>query len=229
MIVDLFNKPFVGAVVGDAHSGKSNMIYYIIDELQNSYSFSLYVYGLRNEIIGATEIHSIDELEKIKDSVIIIDEFFSLLDLEDRRKKMQVERTLRLLFHNNNIILLAGLPENFKKFISAKINIVFCKQVTLDDFINGSKMKRDILKYSGEERGSSVLNIPKNKCLVYDGNHYSKFDVPYIEKMDSKRNNVPIFLEKVPQNVHGSVTSDNTKNGKVSSSDIKKASQEGKE
>lgn len=205
MIIDLFNKPFVGAIVGDANSGKSNMIYHIINELQNSYNFNLHIFGLRYNIEGANKIFSIDELEKIKNSVILLDEFFSLLDLEDRRKKTQIERTLRLLFHNNNIILLAGLPENFKKFISAKVTVIFYKQVTVEDFINGSSIKRNIMKYSGDERGSSVLNMGKDECLIYDGNNYKKINVPYIESKDSKRNNVPIFLEKVPQNVHENV------------------------
>lgn len=205
-MIELFKKPFIGGIIGDANSGKSNLIYYILQELQKNYKFNLFTFGLKYDIKGANKIYSIDELEKIKDSFIVLDEFFSLLDLEDRRKKVQIERTLRLLFHNNNIIILAGLPLNFKKFISAKITLTFYQKVTFEDFINGSSVKKNILKYHGDERGSSVLDLRANECIIYDSNHYKKYNIPYIEEKDSKRNNLPIFLDKnvsknVPKNV----------------------------
>lgn len=195
-ILNLFKTPFIGAIIGDANSGKSNLIYHLIDELNKNYSFNLYTYGLRFNIDGAVEIFSTDELEKIKNSVIFLDEFCSLFDLDDRRKRIQIERTLRLLFHNNNIIILSGLPENFKKFISAKINIIFYKSVTFEDFINGSSVKKNILNYNGNERGSSILDLNKSGCLIYNGNHYQKYEIPYIEDKDSKKNNVQIFVHK---------------------------------
>lgn len=191
-----FKKPFIGAIIGDAHTGKSNLGYHLIEQLQKNYKFNLFVYGFKYDFQGATRINSIDELEKIKDSVIILDEFADLFDLRDRNKKVQIERTLRLLFHRNNIIILMGLPENFKKFIAAKVNKFFYQQVTFDDFINGSKAKKTILKYSGEERGSSILNLGKNECIVFDGKHYRKHNIPYLESKDSKRENVDIFVEK---------------------------------
>ncbi|MHA1690010.1 MAG: hypothetical protein ACTSU7_00100 [Candidatus Heimdallarchaeaceae archaeon] len=200
--LDLFTKPSLIALIGDTHTGKSNMIYHTINALQHSHKFQLFVYGLRCHVKDAKEIHSIDELELIKDSVIIVDEFFSLFDLEDRKNKTKVERTLRMLFHNNNILILAGLPENFKKFISAKVHKVIYKKVTFEDFINGSSLKRNVLKYQGAERGSSILNLMQNECLVYDGKHYEKYHVPYIEDKDSKKDNVDILVPKsVPKNV----------------------------
>ena len=125
-----------------------------------------------------------------------MDEFCDIFDLLDRRKKSQIERTLRLLFHNNNIIILGGLPENFKKFISAKIKVIFYKQVTFDDFINGSKVKKHLMNYHGAERGSSVLNLDKQDCIIFDGEHYTNYEVPYVESKDSKRNNVKILVNK---------------------------------
>jgi len=195
-ITDLFNSPFVGGIIGDTNSGKSNLIYHIIEELNNKFEFKLFTYGLKYDIKGANSIYSMDELEKIKDSVIFIDEFFSLFNLDDRRNKSQAERTLRLLHHNNNIIILCGLPGNFKKFISAKINIILYKQVTFEDFINGSSVKKNVLKYMGERRGSSVLNLNKNECLIYDGEHYCINEIPYIKGKDSKRENVPILVTR---------------------------------
>lgn len=196
-LTSLFNKPFVGAIIGDAHTGKSNLMYHIINELSDSYTFNLYTFGLKSDIPGAKKVYSVDEIEKIKDSVIFLDEFCDIFDLDDRHNKIMVERTLRLLFHNNNIIILCGLPENYKKFISAKISIIFYKKCTFEDFINGSSVKKNILKYHGEERGSSVLHLDNNKCLIFDGEHYKNYSIPYLPENDSKKNNVSIFVEKI--------------------------------
>jgi len=196
MIKTLFKNPFVGAVIGDAHTGKSNLLYHIIEELDSHYNFNLYTYGLKSDLKGANKIYSLDELEKIKDSVIFLDEFYDLFDLEDRHNKTIAERTLRLLFHNNNIIILCGLPENYKKFIAAKIKVIFYKQCTFEDFINGSSVKKNVLKYHGVSRGSSLLHLGQDECLIYDGEHYRDYKIPYLSKRDSKRNNVKILVRK---------------------------------
>jgi hypothetical protein len=103
---------------------------------------------------------------------------------------------LRLINHNNNIILLSGLPGNYKKFVSAKINKYIFKKCRYDDFINGSTAKKRALSYRGCEAGSSLLNLNKNEALVFDGEHYNKIIIPYMEDYDSKAHNVPIIVHK---------------------------------
>lgn len=191
----IFKEPSIYAIIGDPNSGKSMLVYNLIEELKKEYTFSLVTYGLRNEIKESKEIHSINELEQIKNSIIFMDEFFTLFDLEDRKKRNQIENSLRLIYHNNNILVLVGLPENFKKFISAKVNVIFYKAVNFFDFINGSNVKRLILDYNGLERGSTLLNIGKDEVIVYDGS-YRKYQNEYLKQYDTKLNNVPIFVEK---------------------------------
>lgn len=200
-----FKTPSVISIVGDPNTCKSNLIYHIIETLKKEGKFNLYAFGLRYNI--GTQINSIDELEKIEDSIIILDEFFSLLDLDDRKKKKQIENTLRLIFHNNNILILCGVAENFKKFLSNKINYVFFNQVTYGDFINGSRIKKIALNYRGAESGSNILKLKKGETLFFDGNHYNKLNIPYLAKYDSKANNKVILnvvknvVKSVPKNV----------------------------
>ncbi len=167
-LTKLFDKPKIIGVCSDVNEGKSMTLYYLIQFLKENFEFDLYSYGLRLSV-NEQKIHSIEELEKISDSVVVIDEFFTLLDLEDRKKRRHIENTLRLIHHNNNILILAGVPENFKKFISAKLSVIFFKRITLGDFINGSRMKNVCLNYNGIEMGSSVLNLKVNEALVFDG------------------------------------------------------------
>jgi hypothetical protein len=198
----IFVKPKVMAVIGDINEGKSNLLYFLIDELKRAYSFKLYAFGLKNEVVGAIPIYTVQELESCKDSIIVIDELFSLFDVDNRKIKAQIEKTLRLIHHNNNILILCGVSENFKKFLSAKINVFFYKKTTIADLINGSRVKNVLMNYSGVERGSVLLNIPKEKVLFYDGEHYYLQNVPYMKKYDTKIKNVDIIVPKnVPKKV----------------------------
>ena len=196
-MINLFNKPKIIAIVGNPNEAKSNLIYYLIDKLKNNFKFNLYYFGLRSHIDG-NQINSVKELEQIKSSIIFIDEFNSLFNLEDRKQKLAIENTLRMIFHNNNILILSGLPNNYKKFLSAKINVFIYKKIFYDDLINGSKVKKIINDYNDTEniKGSSVLNLPKNFALVYDGNNYRLFKIPYMEKYDTKKDNQSILVKK---------------------------------
>lgn len=195
-IINLFGSPKIIGIVADVNNGKSNLLYDIIIELKENKAFNLYTYGLRNDLGDVEQkIYSIQELEMIKNSVIICDEFFTLFDLDNRKKKRMIENTLRLIHHNNNILVLVGLPENFKKFISAKIEIVFFKKCTLADFIQGSKIKDTVMSYKGAELGSTVLNINIDDTLIFDGKHYHIDKVKYHKNFDTKRDNEPILKE----------------------------------
>jgi hypothetical protein len=195
-LLNLFLEPGLYGLIGDANSAKSNTIYFIIQEFMKKYDFELYTYGLRMDILGATKIHQVAQLERIRDSFIIIDEFTSLMDVENRKIRNQIEASLRLIYHNNNRLLLSGLPENYKKFLSSKLQAVIFKRCLLADLINGSRAKELAVTYKGYELGSAVLDVPQNKALVYDGNFYYNVEIPYIPAGDSKAKNKNIFVEK---------------------------------
>ncbi len=212
----LFNKPKLIGVVADVNQGKSMLLYHILEELSLSSKFKLYTYGLRLKIKGSRQIFSVSELEQLRDSIIIIDELSSLFDLDNRKIKKQIENTLRLINHNNNILVLCGTPENFKKFLSAKLDLMFYKKTTIADFINGSRIKNVLTNYKGNERGAEMLNLKINEALFFDGNHYEVFNVPYLEQYDSKRDNKTILTPKiisVPKSISTNVLKKSKKRG----------------
>lgn len=194
-LLELFKSPKLIGVIADANNGKSNMLYWAIKTMQERYSFKLYSYGLRVSL-GEQKIYSVEELEVIHNSVIIVDEFANMFDIDDRKEKKQIEKTLRLIFHNNNVVLLCGLPENMKKFIASKFDAMIFKKCSLSDFINGSRVKKVALNYEGQEQGAAVLNLPIDTALVYDGTHYTHVHVPYLPETDTKRNNESILQKR---------------------------------
>jgi len=195
-LIELFDKPKIISVVADVNSGKSMLLYHIVETLRKQAEFSLYTYGFRIPLNFAKEIYSVEELEQIENSLIIIDETFSLFDLGNRKNKKAVENTLRLINHNNNILVLCMVPENVKKFLASKIDILFFKKCTIPDFINGSMVKRIVDSYSGYERGTTILGVKIDEALIFDGKHYHKINVPYYEKYDSKADNENILKPK---------------------------------
>lgn len=192
MLLELFQTPKLIGLVSDANAGKSNLLYWTIKSLQERYTFKLYSYGLR-VYLGEQKIFSVEELEIIRDSVIVIDEFASLFDVDDRKEKKQIERTLRLIYHNNNVVVFSGLPENYKKFIASKLNSIIYKKCALKDFINGSRVKAVAMNYEGQEQGAAVLNVPVDTAIVYDGTHYTHVKVPHMTEFDTKASNTNIL------------------------------------
>ena len=203
----LFEKPKVACIVGDINTGKSNLIYDLVTELREYSRFKLITYGLRNHLPYAKEIYSIEELENVKNSIIIIDELFSLWDLDNRKVKRQIENSLRLIHHNNNILILCAVPENLKKFLSAKITLYFFKKCTISDLINGSSVKNIVCSYRGAEMGNTILNLPINESLIWetDKGFMKLKGIKYYRDFDTKKDNAKLFSQRREKSVTESV------------------------
>lgn len=201
LIKTLFSKPKIILLIANVNEGKSMVLYHLYNLLKKTMDFDLVSYGLKVDL-GEKKIYSVEQLENQQNKLIFGDEILNLFDLEDRKSKKQIEKTLRLVNHKNNVLILAGLPENMKKFLSAKADMIIFKKCSFDDFINGSKTKRVCLNYKGSESGSSVLNLDKDMAILWDGEDYHKLDIPYYKEFDTKFENVPII---VPKNIHKNV------------------------
>lgn len=205
LIPKLFDKGKLIGVCADVDQGKSNLIYAIINELKTKWMFNennLYSYALP-VWVGEQKIKSVEELELIQNSVIILDEFFMFLDLDDRKKVKQLAAMMQRVKHANNVVIMCGLPFNFNKFISSQLEIKIYKQTTLKNLINGSPMKDVITSYTGSEKGSSILRLDKNQALVYGIKnektgipHYQIANVPHMKEYDVKRLLQPILVSR---------------------------------
>lgn len=195
-IKDVFNKPKIIGIVANVNEGKSMLTYNLIESLTAAGKFRLATYGLRCDIKGAKKIKSTAQLERLTGTIIFIDEFFSLFDLDNRKEKRNIERTLRLINHKNNILVLIGLGDNFKKYIASKLDMIFFKRVSFDNLINGSLVKNAILGYKGEELGSTLMDLAVDETVLYDCSTFDFTDVlkiSYLEQYDSKRDNEPLI------------------------------------
>jgi hypothetical protein len=205
--MDILEKPDIRSigVLADIHQGKTNLIQCAIKSIREKYVAKMYSYGLPTHNEGVVKINSIEELEKITNSWIFIDEFPSLFSLSNRRQIELFERSMSLVFQANvnNRILICGHPHSFNKFLGALLQIMIFKQITLSDLIQRSPTERVIAAYSSDmgsivQKGSRVLAMPKNIALVYDAvtGHYSEVEIKYMQETDMKLFAKPIMTPR---------------------------------
>jgi len=206
-LMDILEKPDIRSigVLADVHQGKTNLIQRAIKEIGDKYEAKMYSFGLPTYNAGVTKINSIEELEKINQAWIFIDEFPSLFSLSNRRQVEMFERSMSLVFQAsvNNRILICGHPHSFNKFLGSLLQVMIFKQITLSDLVQRSPTQRVIASYSSDmgsivKKGSRVLAMPKNVALVYDTvtGHYSEVPIEYNKETDTKRNIAPVMTLK---------------------------------
>ena len=203
-VEDLFKDPSIRSVgvISDVNQGKTNTLNHIIKALSaRCVGVNIWSFGLRTNFEGVQTINSIEELESITNSVVIIDEFPDMFDLSNARQMVKFEKTMRKIFHSNNIFVICGLPRNFNKKLAAMLQAVIFKQCTLTDFIQRSPVDEAIKSYAPEygseiQKGSTMLTMPKDVALIRDVNtkHWYPVSVPYVQEGDSKRFNPPILV-----------------------------------
>lgn len=208
-VEDIFNDKSlrVIGICADPNSGKSNTIYHLINVLKTKYQdVKMYSYGLRVQVEGVRDIHTIYELENINNSVIFIDEFYDMMNMGNRKQAERAEKTLRTIYHSNNIMILAGLPRNYNKFVSGMMQCVIFKQSTLEDFIQRSTLQQCMMAYSGGfqvTKGQYLLKMPVNVALVWmGGKHFDEVEIPYQQYGDSKRFNPDILVPATPKKIN---------------------------
>ena len=206
MNIDRILKNDITILMSEINQGKTMTLCNIIVEYVTKYTGDVYVYGLRPKILGQmTTIYpfsSVLELEKIQNGIIIIDELNSLFNLNNRKEHRMIERTLRMTSHHNNKLVMAGVPDNFRKFLSSLATCFMFKSLNLGSLINGSHGKRILEQYRLSEMGAFTLSIPKNQVLCYseeivNGSNYWIDDVLYFERFDTKKENSNLFQLRV--------------------------------
>ena len=193
----------LGILMSRSDEGKTHTLCYLIEQYKKQYNGTVTTFGFRDELLNLLNVKSFSsliELEEIRNSIIIVDEAGALFDLEDRKKRRQIESTLRLVNHRNNKILLSGLPSDFKKFLCAKAKLFLFKTLMISDLINGSMAKEILMQYRGIGLGTHTLLLDKGTMLCFDGTFWRE-SVSYNEKYDTKTGNENLFVKKVKKNV----------------------------
>lgn len=180
-------------IAGAKHSGKTTTLIHFINYVQK-FSTPKVAYFFHEDYKQTVQgidkfINSIDELLDVRDSFIFIDEFKTLFNSDDRHQKETIERVFSMLEHNNNIIVLCGLPSYYNQYISKMVNCWVLKQIKFSECVNGSDLKKYAIGIRGELNGGVGLNIPVSKAFT----PYGLIDIDYQQASDKKSNRVDLF------------------------------------
>jgi len=192
-------------LMSEIDQGKTMTLVNLIIEYITEYTGDVCAYGLHKDVLRqlptVKPFYSVLELEQIQDSIIIIDEISSLFDLNNRKEHRMIEKTLRMIAHHNNKLVMAGLPDNFRKFLSSLATGFMWKSLNLGSLVNGSHGKYVLMQYKQSEMGAFTLSLDKDKVLCYSEKivDKSKFwidDVVYFPEFDTKAANGNLFEKR---------------------------------
>lgn len=186
----------VFGIVGSKHSGKTTTLFNMIeDAMQYKTDIHCYFYHTeyKQKFDSVNFVNSLNELEQIKDSFIFIDEFSELFMLHDRHATEMIKTIIAQIEHNNNYLVLCGLPNYFNKMVSSAVGDNWLlKSLNYDELVNGSGLKNYVKTLSGDFVGGTRLNIPVDKLLFKGLFNTVKYDV----EKDKKANRVDLFEKK---------------------------------
>lgn len=201
MVEDLFTQPELKdvrtiGVVSDPNQGKTNLLNHLVDIFQRRAKETKLVSFKMPKREGVYDIHSIAELEMIHDSVVFMDEWADLIDLGNKRQAKEFEKTIRTIYHNNNIIILCGMARNFNGRVAGMMHAFIFKTTTLADVVQRSTIHNVLQQYNGGfqvKKGSAMLVMPKEVALIkVIGGRFDEVTIPYVKWGDTKLNNAPI-------------------------------------
>lgn len=185
---------FVTSVIGEVNQGKTMFLATLIDQINKNYAADVYVFEIRPEItkhLRVKYIYSLEELERLKNCFVIVDECATLFKPNNRKAAhlQALDQAFRLIAHNNVRLLVCGLERDFNKEFSGRIGTFGFKTLSKTMLINGSLAKMRVEQYQGEGAGYSRLDIPVEKVMFIDNDGIWFEEVPYMEKFDTKKAN----------------------------------------
>lgn len=189
-------------VVADKNQGKTNLLVNII-EITRRLAPETNIVGFRLpvNIPDVLYLNTLTELSKVQNSLIIIDELKTLVDLDNRTEVRILMSILQTLYHpqRNNTVFLCGLAHNFNGKISGELEAVIFKQTTLISVVQRTNIDYILRSLRSEGKASKneyTLVMPKETALIYHPRMKKEWhciDIPYLEQYDVKKDNEPVI------------------------------------
>lgn len=189
-------------VVADKNQGKTNLLVNII-EITRRLAPETHIVGFRLpvNIPDVLYLNTLTELSKVQNSLIIIDELKTLVDLDNRTEVRTLMSILQTLYHptRNNTVIMCGLAHNFNGKISGELEAVIFKQTTLISVVQRTNIDYILRSLRSEGKASKneyTLVMPRETALIYHPRMQKEWhciDIPYLEKYDVKKDNEPVI------------------------------------
>ncbi len=158
------NKPI--AIIGGTNSGKTNLAFFFAELCDHE---KKYLLGYPKPIKGFVSISDKDELFKLKNCCIIIDEFQRFFRRAGRHHNDALEEALDFAEHRNiKIILTAQNNQAIDRNLESKIKCWALKRVNVHTLKNGGMCKIAMNSITNHKITSSHLALENNEFLWFN-------------------------------------------------------------
>lgn len=155
------------AIFGNVHTGKTNLMFYLAEQTERK---KRYLLGYPKEIEGYRLLNSIDDMSKLHDCVLLIDELSKYFPLWEKKSNNKLIETFQFAAHNNiKIIFNTQITQAITKQIEAFIGQYAIKQIRMFSLKNGS-MAKNILKHIIKHPNitSDMVKIENNEFVWFN-------------------------------------------------------------
>jgi len=154
------------AIIGDIDSGKTNLAFYYLNNYKGTRK--KYSVGYPKRIKGILNISNWEDILKIKDGIIFIDEIQRFIKIYDRKANVRLMELISLFSHKNNtLIFTTQLSQFITRGVEAFIDCWAIKRIDLETLKNGSKPKRIIQRLSHERKNEWILDLEVNEFYEF--------------------------------------------------------------
>lgn len=156
------------AILGDRQTGKTNLAFYLL----NSYRGikDIYLYGYPKSFKGFKSLNSWQDILKVTDSIIYIDEIHRYIKLYDRKANTELMELMSFLAHQGNTLIFSTqLSQFITKGVEASIQTWLIKRLDIGSLKNGSRPKRIIKEIADARITDKGMALNPNEVIAYDG------------------------------------------------------------
>lgn len=161
-------------VLGDRHRGKTSLLFYLAKNYKGNRQIVFYGYPDRN--IPYKQIHTLQELDLLTDSVVFMDELQKHIKFYERRTSNEFIEILSTIAHNNNTLVFSTPMSQFiTKALDCFIDgFLYVRISDLGNLKNGSKAKRLLQEFSSIRITKRTVRLEKGEYLqIVDGQEES--------------------------------------------------------
>jgi hypothetical protein len=192
----------VVGICGNRNTGKTNNIFFLLNQLRKEKKHKhtkIYAFGLPPSThayckkLNIKLIDGLNQLQGIKDAIIILDEF-QLLGLNDRRNKELLQSFMGFVYHNNNYVLFCSpTTREYNSIIGGYIEKWLLKAMSISDVVNGSQLKQALINYKGHYKQLDYFNVPVDEFVVLNNIEQHIIKCDYVKVIDTKHKLKALF------------------------------------
>lgn len=204
VLIKLFKKYNSVGLVGNSNSGKSSFVLGELLKIKKEINIPVYVLGSEVCLHSYLQsknlkiLHSADDVldMKITNSVIYIDEFSDLFDVNIASKQTdKIKMFFNRISHLNNFVVISSAQVNFwNKFMCSLVRAFIVKKIEYTHLVRGTDLKRKIMNISDNCSSYRLDIVSRVYYVITDDDCVIKGSFEYDVLLDSKKDLVNPFI-----------------------------------